>query len=98
MAEKNFNVPLPDYEVGERFMRFIRPKGQKKGYAVAGALELFMVLPADIREMLMEGRVDEAKAWLDGLREDAMAWAVSQPVAPSSRRAARKGRADGRKK
>lgn len=59
-----FSADLPDATVAERFDKYLGPKGLKKGYAVRGALELFMCLPSHVREMLIEGRVDEAKAWL----------------------------------
>jgi hypothetical protein len=96
VAKKNFNIPLPNPEVAERFDRFTRPKGHKKGYAVVGALELFMILPADIRELLMEGRIDEAKAWIENLRKDAASLAVLRSAGFPKPHAARKRRDAGK--
>jgi hypothetical protein len=60
-----FSVDLPDAGTLQRFDAFIAARGIKKGHAVRGALELFMILPAEVREWLIQGKIDEAKGWFD---------------------------------
>jgi hypothetical protein len=73
---KKLTAEVPD-DVWRTFAQFARTKGYVQQRAVGAALRLFTCLSPVVREMLIEGHLNEAKAWLE---EREKAWAHVQTL------------------
>ena len=58
------NIPV---EALERFRGWCAKKGLLQYKAIVAALELFYCVPPDLREYLIEGRMDDTKRYLEGI-------------------------------
>jgi hypothetical protein len=66
--KKKITVPAKiDPDLWAIFAKFIEGKGYKQYRAVEAALDMFRVLPAYIRDQLMEREIDEARASIAAL-------------------------------
>lgn len=76
---RKFTADVPA-EAYDRFRQFILDGGYKKYRAAAAAFDLFVIAPQDVRQHVMQGDINVARAWLEDA-EAAMAAAHLDPIA-----------------
>lgn len=64
--DNSFSIRLPNSRVGVQFRKWCDDRGLKVGQSVEAAMKLLMLVPLDVREHSLLGKLDEIEVKVKG--------------------------------